>query len=106
MFCTDGDIRRHANNLYKKKDFRMYLVKIQLGFLILTTALSAIEKMNSLKITSLLGTRVIKSINKKIKNSYWYNTSTSLPKQRYQMKKKQRQIQLVLISIGLLIVCR
>ena len=63
---TDGDLRRHSNNLYKKT-----ILKIsnqnpnwisESG-----TALAAIEKMNSKKITSLLVARN-KDINKKIKN--------------------------------------
>tara|TARA_Y100000590_G_scaffold370896_1_gene433020 strand:+ start:289 stop:1263 length:975 start_codon:yes stop_codon:yes gene_type:complete len=63
---TDGDLRRHSNNLYKKT-----ILKIsnqnpnwisESG-----TALAAIEKMNSKKITSLLVARN-KDINKRIKN--------------------------------------
>ena len=63
---TDGDLRRHSNNLYKKT-----ILKIsnqnpnwisESG-----TALAAIEKMKSKKITSLLVARN-KDINKKIKN--------------------------------------
>ena len=45
------------------------------------TALSAIEKMNTKGISSLLVARN-KDIKKKIKNVSWYNTFTSLPKSR------------------------
>ena len=64
--CTDGDIRRHANNLYKKKILEISS-KNPTWISDSATALSAIEKMNSLKITSLLVTRN-QDINKKIKN--------------------------------------
>ena len=64
--CTDGDIRRHANNLYKKKILDVSS-KNPTWISDSATALSAIEKMNLKKITSLLVTRK-KDINKKIKN--------------------------------------
>jgi arabinose-5-phosphate isomerase len=63
---TDGDIRRHSNNLYKKKITKV-CSKNPTWISDEATALSAIEKMNSLKITSLLVARK-KDINKKIKN--------------------------------------
>ena len=63
---TDGDIRRHSNNLYKKKILKV-CSKNPNWISDTATALSAIEKMNSLKITSLLVTKN-KEINKKIKN--------------------------------------
>ena len=50
---TDGDLRRHSNNLYKKKIFQV-CNKNPNWISASATALSAIEKMNSLKITSLL----------------------------------------------------
>ena len=63
---TDGDLRRHSNNLYKKKILEISS-KNPSWISDTATALSAIEKMNHLKITSLLVTRN-KDINKKIKN--------------------------------------
>jgi len=63
---TDGDLRRHSNNLYKKKILKV-CSKNPTWVSDSATALSAIEKMNHLKITSLLVTRK-KDINKKIKN--------------------------------------
>jgi len=62
---TDGDLRRHSNNLYKKKILNICSKK-PAWISESATALSAIEKMNSLKITSLLVTRN-QDINKKIK---------------------------------------
>ena len=62
---TDGDIRRNSNNLYKKKILQI-CSKNPLWISETTTALSAIEKMNALKITSLLVTQN-KYMKKKIK---------------------------------------
>ena len=62
---TDGDLRRHSNNLYKKKILKV-CSKNPTWNSESEPALSAIEKMNSLKITSLLVTQN-QSINKKIK---------------------------------------
>ena len=62
---TDGDIRRHSNNLYKKKILKI-CKKNPLWIADTSTALSAIEKMNSSKITSLLVARN-KDIKKKKK---------------------------------------
>jgi len=50
---TDGDIRRNSNNLYKKKILKI-CNKYPSWISETTTALSAIDKMNTLKITSLL----------------------------------------------------
>ena len=63
---TDGDLRRHSNNLYKKKILKV-CSKNPTWVPDSATALSAIEKMNHLKITSLLVTRK-QDMNKKIKN--------------------------------------
>ena len=63
---TDGDLRRHSNNLYKKTILKV-CSKNPAWISDSATALSAIEKMNSLKITSLLVARN-QDINKKIKN--------------------------------------
>ena len=63
---TDGDLRRHSNNLFKKKILKV-CSKNPTWISDSATALSAIEKMNYLKITSLLVTRN-QDINKKIKN--------------------------------------
>tara|TARA_Y100000590_G_scaffold398276_1_gene480563 strand:+ start:1691 stop:2665 length:975 start_codon:yes stop_codon:yes gene_type:complete len=63
---TDGDLRRHSNNLYTKKISKI-CSKNPTWISDSATALSAIEKMNSLKITSLLVARD-QNINKKIKN--------------------------------------
>ena len=63
---TDGDLRRHSNNLYKKTILKISN-KNPTWISDSSTALSAIEKMNSKKITSLLVVRK-KDINKKIKN--------------------------------------
>jgi len=62
---TDGDLRRNSNNLYKKKILDVSS-KNPTWISESATALLAIEKMNSLKITSLLVTRN-KDMNKKIK---------------------------------------
>tara|TARA_B100000029_G_scaffold499579_1_gene570173 strand:- start:3706 stop:4680 length:975 start_codon:yes stop_codon:yes gene_type:complete len=63
---VDGDLRRHSNNLYKKKI--MHIATKNPNWISDTsTALSGIEKMNSLKITSLLVAKN-KDIKKKIKN--------------------------------------
>jgi len=62
---TDGDLRRNSNNLYKKKILDISS-KNPTWISDSATALSAIEQMNSLKITSLLVARN-KDINKKIK---------------------------------------
>ena len=63
---TDGDIRRHSNNLYKKTISKVSS-KNPAWISDDATALSAIEKMNSKKITALLVARN-KDINKKIKD--------------------------------------
>ena len=63
---TDGDLRRHSNNLYKKTILKV-CSKNPAWISDSATALSAIEKMNSLKITSLLVARN-QDINKQIKN--------------------------------------
>ena len=62
---TDGDIRRNANNLYKKKITKI-CTKNPNWISDSATALSAIEIMNSKEITSLLVTKK-NDINKKIK---------------------------------------
>ena len=62
---TDGDLRRHSNNLYKKTILKISS-KNPTWIADSATALSAIEKMNSRKITSLLVARN-QDINKKIK---------------------------------------
>jgi arabinose-5-phosphate isomerase len=63
---TDGDLRRNSNNLHKKKILKI-CTKNPAWISDSATALSAIEKMNSKKITSLLVARN-QDINKKIKN--------------------------------------
>jgi arabinose-5-phosphate isomerase len=63
---TDGDIRRNSNNLYKKKILQV-CSKNPTWISDTDTALAAIEKMNTLKITSLLVAQN-QEINKKIKN--------------------------------------
>ena len=63
---TDGDIRRHSNNLFEKKIVKVSS-KNPYWISETTTALSAIEKMNTLKISSLLVSKN-KDIKKKIKN--------------------------------------
>jgi len=62
---SDGDCRRHSNNLYKKSILNV-ASKNPTWIADSATALSAIEKMNSLKITSLLVARN-QDISKKIK---------------------------------------
>ena len=62
---TDGDVRRNSNNLYKKKILQV-CSKNPTWISDTATALSAIEKMNALKITSLLVTQN-QYIKKKIK---------------------------------------
>ena len=62
---TDGDLRRHSNNLYKKAILKV-CSKDPAWISDSATALSGIEKMNYLKITSLLVARN-QDINKKIK---------------------------------------
>jgi len=63
---TDGDLRRHSNNLYKKKISKISS-KNPTWISEEATALSAIEKMNSSKITSLLVANK-RDVKKKIKN--------------------------------------
>ena len=62
---TDGDIRRNSNNLYKKKILQV-CSKNPIWISDTATALSAIEKINALKITSLLVAKN-QDIKKKIK---------------------------------------
>ena len=62
---TDGDLRRHSNNLYKKKITKV-ATKNPSWISENATALSAIDKMTNLKISSLLVTKN-KDINKKNK---------------------------------------
>jgi len=62
---TDGDIRRNSNNLYKKKILQV-CSKNPTWISDTAPALRAIEKMNALKITSLLVAQN-QDINKKIK---------------------------------------
>ena len=62
---TDGDIRRNSNNLYKKKILQV-CSKNPTWISDAATALTAIEKMNALKITSLLVAQN-QDIKKKIK---------------------------------------
>ena len=62
---TDGDIRRNSNNLYKKKILQV-CSKNPTWISDTATALSGIERMNALKITTLLVTKN-HDINKKIK---------------------------------------
>ena len=50
---TDGDVRRNSNNLYKKKILQV-CSKNPTWIADTATALTAIEKMNTLKISSLL----------------------------------------------------
>jgi arabinose-5-phosphate isomerase len=65
MLLTDGDIRRHSNNLYNKKIISI-ATKNPRWIADTDTALSAINAMNAIGITSLLVTRK-KDIKKKIK---------------------------------------
>ena len=64
---VDGDLRRHSNNLFKKKIMEV-ATKNPNWISEDATALSAINKMTSLKISSLLVTRNkdIKKKNKKL----------------------------------------
>jgi len=62
---TDGDLRRHSNNLYQKNILKIS-TKNPTWISDDATGLVAVEKMNSKKITSLLVTHN-KYINKKIK---------------------------------------
>jgi len=62
---TDGDLRRNSNNLYKKKITEI-CNKNPTWISDITTAISAIDKMNSLGITSLLVARN-QDLKKKIK---------------------------------------
>jgi len=64
MLLTDGDIRRHSNNLYKKKVVKV-ATKNPSWVADTDTALSAINTMNAQSITSLL---VSKKKNNKKKN--------------------------------------
>ena len=62
---VDGDLRRHSNNLYKKKIMKI-ATKNPVWISENATALSAIEKMTSLRISSLLVTKN-QDIDKKTK---------------------------------------
>jgi len=66
MLLTDGDIRRHSNNLYKKQ-IEKVATKNPTWAADTDTALSAINTMNSKGITSLLVTKK-KDIKKKVKS--------------------------------------
>ena len=77
---TDGDVRRNSNNLYKKK-IAQICTKNPAWITETTTALSAIEKMNYLKVTSLLVSK--NNIKKKNKKIGWSFASSSLLEQRY-----------------------
>ena len=66
MLISDGDLRRHSNNLYKKKVIEV-ATKNPNWVADTDTALSAINKMSSLNITSLLVTSK-KNLKKKNKN--------------------------------------
>jgi len=63
---TDGDVRRNSNNLFEKKISKVSN-KNPVWISENDTAISAIDKMNKLKISSLLVTRK-KDLNKKKKN--------------------------------------
>jgi len=65
MLLTDGDIRRHSNNLYKKKIVKV-ATKNPTWIADTDAALSAINTMNERSITALLVTKK-KDIKKKIK---------------------------------------
>ena len=65
MLISDGDLRRHSNNLYKKKIMQI-ATKNPNWIADTDAALSAINKMNENSITSLLVTKK-KDIKKKIK---------------------------------------
>ena len=65
MLLTDGDIRRHSNNLYNKKIISI-ATKNPRWIADTDMALSAINTMNAIGITSILVTRK-KDIKKKIK---------------------------------------
>ena len=62
MLLTDGDIRRHSNNLYKKKVSKV-ATKNPTWVSDTDTALLAIGIMNSKKITSLLVTKKKEGLN-------------------------------------------
>ena len=68
MLLTDGDIRRHSNNLYKKKIVKV-ATKNPTWIADTDTALSAINIMNSKGITSLLVAK--KRISKKRLKDWW-----------------------------------
>ena len=84
---TDGDLRRHSNNLFKKKISEV-CSKNPTWISDSATALSAIEKMNYLKITSLLVTPN-QDINKKIKNIIGVIHMHRCLSLRYKMKAKR-----------------
>ena len=65
MLLTDGDIRRHSNNLYKKKIVKV-ATKNPTWVADTDTALSAINTMNERSITALL-VKKKKDIKKKVK---------------------------------------
>jgi len=67
LLISDGDLRRHSNNLYKKKIMQI-ATKNPSWVSDTDTALAAINKMNNLGITSLLVTKKknIASKNKKL----------------------------------------
>ena len=65
---TDGDLRRHANNLYQKSISKIS-TKNPSWIAENESALIAVERMNSLKITSLLVARN-QDVNKKIKKVF------------------------------------
>jgi CBS domain-containing protein len=66
MLLTDGDIRRHSNNLHKKKIVKV-ATKNPTWIADTDTALSAINTMNIKGITSLLVAKK-RDIKKKVKS--------------------------------------
>ena len=81
-----GDLRRHSNNLYEKKITKV-ATKNPCWISENATALSAIDKMTNLKISSLLVTRD-KDINKKNKKIVGVITMLQCISRGIKWKKK------------------
>ena len=84
MLLTDGDIRRHSNNLYKKKIVKV-ATKNPTWVADTDTGLSSINLMNRKGITSVLVTKK-RDIKKKVKITHITKKRRKNPKPKYETK--------------------
>ena len=86
MLLTDGDIRRHSNNLYKKKIVKV-ATKNPTWIADTDTALSAINTMNTKGITSLLVTKKSWISKKRLKD--WWVSYICILLWRWELNEKK-----------------